>query len=137
MKKISKRAEQGEKSLDLITEKILREDIYKEKEGFILKLCSLLVYSIWKSRLKAISKNFKVNSSCNGCGICEKTCPARNISLENGKPIWAKKCEDCMACVQHCPKKAIYFNSKTINKKRYINRNIELKELLYKNVEKY
>lgn len=124
------RAEQGEKYLDLIIEKILLEDIYNEKEGFIIKLCSLIVYSIWKSRLEGVSKSFKVNSSCNGCGTCEKTCPARNITLENDKPIWDSKCEDCMACVQHCPKRAIYFNSKTVNKKRYINRNIELKELL-------
>jgi ferredoxin len=130
--KCSKRAEKGEKSLGLIIEKILREDIYKEKESFIIKFGSLLVYSIWKSRLKTVGKSFKVNSTCNGCGICEKTCPAQNINLENNKPTWGNKCEDCMACVQHCPKKAIYFNSKTINKMRYINRNIELTELLYK-----
>lgn len=129
-KKCTKRAEEGEKSLGLIIEKILREDNYKEKEGAILKAGSLLVYSIWKSRLKVVSKSFKVNSSCNGCRICEKTCPAKNISLESGKPTWSTKCEDCMACVQHCPSKAIYFNSKTINKKRYINRNIELTELM-------
>ncbi len=124
--------QQAEKSLDLITEKILCEDNYVENEGVMLKAFSLLAYTIWKSRLKTISKKFKVNSSCVGCGICEKTCSARNIRLENGKPIWASKCEDCMACVQHCPKKAIYFNSKTIHKARYINPNIKLNDLLYK-----
>lgn len=131
-KKSSKMFQQAEKSLDLIADKILREDNYKEKEGVILKLSSLVVYTIWKSRLKSISKSFKVNSSCVGCGICEETCPARNIRLENGKPTWSNKCEDCMACVQHCPKKAIYFNSRTIGKERYINPNIKLNELLYK-----
>jgi len=131
-KKLIKRFEQVEKSLDLITEKILYEDNYKENEGVILRTYSLMSYTIWKSRLKTISKKFKVSSSCVGCGICEKTCPARNIRLENGKPIWESKCEDCMACVQHCPEKAIYFNSKTINKRRYINPNIKLNELLYK-----
>jgi len=131
-KKRPKRNEEGEKSLGLITKRIISEDIYRAKEGLILKVVSLLVYSIWKSRLKVVNKSFKVNSACNGCGICEKTCPARNISIVNNKPTWSDKCEDCMACVQHCPQKAIYFNSKTINKKRYINKNIELKELLYK-----
>jgi len=128
----TKRADKGEKSLGLIIQKLLREDVYKEKEGVLLKTGSLLVYNIWKSRLQGVGKSFKVSDLCNGCGICEKTCPARNIKLENDKPIWSNKCEDCMACVQHCPSKAIYFNSKTINKRRYINRNIELKELLYK-----
>lgn len=129
-KNLKKMFQQAEISLHLITEKILCEDNYVEKEGVILKASSLLVYTIWRSRLKTIGKNFKVNSLCVGCGICEKTCPARNIRLENGKPIWSSKCEDCMACLQHCPKKAIYFNSKTINKGRYINPNIRLNELL-------
>lgn len=131
-KTLIKTFQEVEKSLELITEKVLLEDNNKENEGIIIKTFSLLAYSIWKSRLNKINKKFKVNNSCIGCGICEKTCPARNITLENDKPIWASKCEDCMACVQHCPKKAIYFNSKTINKERYINPNIKLNELLYK-----
>lgn len=124
--------QQAESHIDLIANRILNGDTYKEKEGFILKLGSLVVYTIWKSRLKSIDKNFKVNNFCIGCGICEETCPAKNIKLENGKPIWLSGCEDCMACVQHCPKKAIYFNSRTIKKKRYKNPNIKLEELLYK-----
>ena len=124
--------QQTESHIYSIANRILNEDTYKEKEGFILKLGSLVVYNIWKSRLKSISKSFKVNNFCIGCGICEETCPTRNIKLENGKPIWLSRCEDCMACVQHCPKKAIYFNSRTIYKKRYINPNIKLDELLYR-----
>lgn len=131
-KTLLKMLEQAEYSLDVITEKILCEDNYVEKEGIILKYSSLLVYNIWKSRLKSMSRKFKVNNLCAGCGICEKTCPARNIRLENGRPVWSTKCEDCMACIQHCTKRAIYFNSKTINKTRYINPNIKINELLYK-----
>jgi NAD-dependent dihydropyrimidine dehydrogenase PreA subunit len=132
-KKLNRIFQRVENSLNSTIEKINREDNNKKKEGFILRSISLLVYAIWKSRLKTVSKSFKVNNLCTGCGICEETCPSKNIGLENGKPKWSDKCEDCMACVQHCPKKAIYFNSKTINKKRYINPNIKLNELLYKN----
>lgn len=124
--------QKSEKHIHLIANKVLNEQVYRENEGFILKLISLVVYTIWKSRLKSISKSLKINNFCIGCGICEKTCPAGNIKLENGIPIWSNRCEDCMACVQHCPKKAIYFNSKTINKKRYINPNIKVNELFYK-----
>lgn len=127
-----KRIKQADKSLDVIADKILNEENFREKEGVVFRAGSLIVYNFWKSRLKLMGKNFKVDNSCVGCGICEKTCPAKNIKLQEGKPIWSKKCEDCMACIQHCPKKAIYFNSKTKNKRRYINPNIELNELLYK-----
>ncbi len=124
--------EKAEKHIYLIANKVLNEQVYRESEGFILKSISSVVYTIWKSRLKSISKSFKINNFCIGCGICEETCPAGNIKLKSGIPIWSNKCEDCMACVQHCPKKAIYFNSRTINKKRYINPNIKLEELLSK-----
>ena len=128
--KIFKINENADKSLDLLIEKIICQENFVEKEGGLYKFISLLVYKVWESRLKTISKGFKVNNLCVGCGICEKTCPSRNIKLENAKPKWSNKCQDCMACVQHCPKKAIFFNSKTIKKRRYINPNIELNELI-------
>lgn len=127
---VHKKIEKADKNLELAAYKILNKENFRDKEGIILRGCSLLVYSIWKSRLKSMGKNFKVSNSCIGCGTCEKTCPTRNIKLKEGKPVWSNKCGDCMACVQHCPKKAIYFNSRTINKRRYINPNIKLKELL-------
>lgn len=127
---INKKIERADKDLELAADKILNEEKFREKEGTILRGCSLLVYSIWKRKLKSMGKNFKVSNSCIGCGICEKTCPTRNIKLKEEKPVWSNKCGDCMACVQHCPKKAIYFNSRTVSKRRYINPNIQLKELL-------
>ena len=128
--KIFKQNENAKKSLESLTNKILCGENFVEKEGGLYKLVSLIVYNVWKSRLRAINKSFKVNNLCAQCGICEKTCPSRNIKLENGRPKWLDRCQDCMACVQHCPKKAIYFNSRTINKRRYINPNIKLDELI-------
>lgn len=128
--KIFKINQNAERSLELLIEKILCQENFVEKEGCFYRFISFLVYKVWESRLKTISKGFKVSNLCVGCGICEKTCPSRNIKLENDKPKWSNKCQDCMACVQHCPKKAIFFNSKTIDKKRYINPNIELNELI-------
>lgn len=129
---IAKKIEQADKSLQLIADKIFHEENSTQKEGIILRGCSLVVYNLQNRRLKSIGKSFKVSNSCTSCGICERTCPARNIKLKKGKPVWSNKCEDCMACVQHCPKKAIYFNSRTVSKRRYINPNIQLKELLNK-----
>jgi ferredoxin len=52
-------------------------------------------------------KSFKTSNSCNGCGICEKVCPVDNIKLVHMKPTWLHKCENCYACFQWCPQKAI------------------------------
>ncbi|MCP4136311.1 MAG: hypothetical protein GY754_35400 [bacterium] len=52
-------------------------------------------------------KSFKINSKCNGCGICQKICPVRNIEIVEDKPVWLHKCENCYACFQWCPQEAI------------------------------
>ena len=58
-------------------------------------------------------KGFNVSDDCIGCEICEKVCPVSNIKMENNKPTFHHNCEQCMACVQWCPKKAINYKNKT------------------------
>lgn len=75
-------------------------------------------------------KGFHVSDDCIGCGICEKVCPVSNIKMENNKPGFHHNCEQCMACVQWCPKKAINYKNKTQNRGRYTNPSISVKELI-------
>lgn len=58
--------------------------------------------------LQNMWRSFKVYGSCNGCGICSKICPAGSIKMSGGKPTWTSDCEQCMRCVNFCPKEAIY-----------------------------
>lgn len=64
-------------------------------------------------------KKFKALDKCTGCGVCEKNCPTKNISLKNGKPKWNKKCIHCMACICKCPQEAIEYGKKSVGKPRY------------------
>lgn len=57
--------------------------------------------------IRFMDTTFAVNESCNGCGICVKICPVNNITLENGKPVWHNQCENCIACYNWCPRRAI------------------------------
>jgi ferredoxin len=50
---------------------------------------------------------FGVSEKCSGCGICSKVCPVGNIAIKDGKPEWNHKCENCLACYNFCPQKAI------------------------------
>jgi ferredoxin/flavodoxin len=45
--------------------------------------------------------------NCNGCGTCEKVCPAGNIRIVDGKPEWLHRCENCRACLNWCPRQAV------------------------------
>lgn len=65
-------------------------------EGDFRRLIKLSDYSI------------SLNDRCIGCGICKRICPARNIEMVNGKPVWLHDCEMCLACDEWCPQKAIH-----------------------------
>lgn len=64
-------------------------------------------------------KGYRVTDACTGCGICEKKCPLKNISLENGHPVWHGNCTQCMACYHYCPQNAIHYGSCTKGKGQY------------------
>ncbi len=74
-------------------------------------------------------KGFNVSNECNGCGICEKVCPVRNIELVANKPTFKHKCEQCMACIQNCPSKALNYKNKTQKRGRYRNPDVAVQDL--------
>lgn len=77
-----------------------------------------------------MDKNFNVSDACTKCGICKKVCPMGNIKQERGsKPCFNHHCEQCLACIQYCPSKAINYKDKTQDRKRYTHPDISWKEL--------
>ncbi|MBP5327540.1 MAG: EFR1 family ferrodoxin [Bacteroidales bacterium] len=64
-------------------------------------------------------KKFHVSDACVKCGICEKVCPLKNITVVEGRPQWNGNCTNCMACYHHCPQNAIHFGKATIGKGQY------------------
>ena len=84
------------------------------------------------SYLGDYDKYFWITEDCNGCELCEKICPASNIIIMNGMPTWRGHCEQCMACLQWCPKQAIQFKQITQKRKRYHHPDISAEELIRK-----
>ena len=51
---------------------------------------------------------YKVNQDkCSKCGKCVNNCPAKNISLKEGKIKFGNKCLMCQKCAMYCPSQAI------------------------------
>ena len=76
-----------------------------------------------------IDDGYHASDACTSCGICTKVCPANNITLQDGRPVFRHRCECCMACIQHCPNKALNYQEKTQKRKRYTHPDITYLEI--------
>ncbi|PKN06196.1 MAG: 4Fe-4S ferredoxin, partial [Deltaproteobacteria bacterium HGW-Deltaproteobacteria-7] len=107
-----------------------QEDRPPEKGPLWQNLIFSMIYRKSLPYVARMDKSFLADEKCNSCGICEKICPARNIRIVSGKPVWQHRCEQCFACIQWCPEEAIQYGKNTITKKRYHHPDISLKDML-------
>jgi len=94
---------------------------------FISALMALLENSKEKSKI-----NYYADSTCNGCGICEKVCLSKKIKIIAGKPVWQKhvQCYFCYACFAYCPLQSILIKKLYTEKHgRYVNSDVTAHEI--------
>jgi ferredoxin/flavodoxin len=60
-----------------------------------------------KYAVKPFGKLIRVSDACVGCAKCESNCSTKNITMENGRPVFHTNCNLCTACVYGCPTKAL------------------------------
>lgn len=117
---------------------IVREK--KEQEIGRVKLLDRYVLTGMANKLAAMlvprdDKKFFTDERCDGCGICQKVCPVKNIEIKGGKPVWLHKCEQCGACFNWCPKKALH--GKNLAARTYhLNPYVELKDFMAPGIER-
>lgn len=71
------------------------------------------LWFFWKT--KNYTDKLKINAlKCIGCGLCEKLCPMRNITLTDGLAVPGDRCTMCYRCVSRCPKQAITLLGKEV-----------------------
>ncbi len=96
-------------------------------EGAIKRYFGSKLYKAFKPYKKA--SGFWTDERCNGCGICERVCPADNVNMKENKPCWGSKCELCLACMQWCPQSSVQYKKGTKGRARYHHPYIKVSEL--------
>lgn len=94
-----------------------KDGVYDVVQGSMPRLRSALfpVFEKWGVN----TKWWNVSDACIGCGKCAANCPAHNITLQDGRPVWGSNCFSCCACYHCCPVNAISYASFTKGKGQY------------------
>lgn len=113
-----------------------RKTLPLEKGPLWQRVLFSMMYRMSFDKVPSLDKSFFADENCNSCGICAKVCPAANVELKDGKPAWNNRCEQCLACIQWCPKMAIQYGKKTHAYERYHHPDIKLAEIIANAPEK-
>jgi ferredoxin len=104
--------------------------------SFLANVIHSLMYSRFTSHVHTDDKKFTVSDKCTSCRTCVAICPAANIELVEGKPVWKHHCELCCGCIHTCPVQAIQAGTKTEKRLRYRNPSVTIAELKQRPEEK-
>ncbi|SCL76626.1 NADH-plastoquinone oxidoreductase subunit [Methanoculleus chikugoensis] len=95
----------------------------------LTRLIRAVMYPRFRSRVHGEDRRFTVTEECTSCGICARLCPAENIEMVDGRPVWNHRCELCCGCIHLCPAGAIQAGKATEGRQRYRNPSVEIAEL--------
>jgi ferredoxin/flavodoxin len=119
------------KQSEIDFEPILK-DIKSRKTNKVagIELLQEIAYRLLIKLVPEMDKYYSVSDDCIKCGICKKVCPVDNIDQDStGRPYFKHHCEQCVACIQFCPKRAINYKNKTQKRGRYTHPAIKYTDL--------
>ncbi len=104
----------------------INEAIRQRRKGISLVISgktpgflTALIHSLF-NRFAIRTRPFYATDACTGCGRCERICPVHTIKVD-GKPIWGKRCTQCLGCISRCPVGAIDYGIGTVGKCRFVH----------------
>lgn len=121
------------------------EYIYTGKKGKIESSCLFfsilhpkiirMVPSLLKFLRQVLLKGteslaFISSENCDGCRICERICPVKNIEIIDNRPVWSDHCTGCFACLHWCPKEAISLGGFDMNIKIYHHPDVKISDMM-------
>jgi len=92
--------------LDSVVDEVLSGVVYRPRRRLVDRAVSRLGEAE-KSMTASFGKAIQVSSSCTGCEWCCNNCPAGNILMHEGRPVFKDKCHLCLNCLYGCPSKSL------------------------------
>lgn len=115
----------AETELDAVIARIQRGETPRRMRRQLPRL-TVPVYKRFYAKLRQ-TKNFTVDDSCIGCGLCAKKCPVQAIEMQAGRPHWTQPtCAMCLGCLHRCPQFAIQYGSATRAHGQYRNPHVQI-----------
>lgn len=109
---------------DDIREQLIVNKVEKGRWAWIK---SRIIYP-WFVRHAMSPKPFHATDTCNGCGLCAKSCPLENVMMWKRRPEWRENCAMCLRCYHICPRHAVAYGKATVGKGQYLCPEIPTKE---------
>ncbi len=106
-----------------------RLELAPERGGIAGRVVFGALYRMTYRVVPRVDRLFRVDDTCTGCGVCERVCPARNVTLVEGRPVWQGRCEQCLGCLHWCPEDAIQFGGSTPGRERYHHPEVSLNDM--------
>jgi len=116
----------------IIVDRVANPEDDSPRRGPLLKSLLSVLLAFTEKSTGGTEIPYYADSSCTGCGICEKVCPSNKIQLVDGKPVWQKdvQCYYCYACFNYCPTQSILVGKKYTQKDgRYSHPGITAKDI--------
>jgi len=106
---VAKINEDAERYIDSVIEQIREKwngNHTEKRAPYVLRLFSDPLLNMERK-----TRNFYVEDSCIGCGLCERKCPMQAIKLQDKKSVWVK--DQCMwrlwcCCKDRSPREALF-----------------------------
>ena len=100
------------------------------KRSFMDRMTGLVnralgIKDIWQTQAA-----FFTTAACVHCGVCQRLCPAENIRVSSDGVAFGNRCQQCMACIQWCPQKAISHPNVPSHRSYYHHPDITLEDML-------
>ena len=110
---------EAKKRIDRIATQIIAKQPASDVDTGRLAWVKSNLFNMGFNKAARRTRPFFVTDKCISCGICARDCPAKTITMVEGRPEWGKKCYQCTACINLCPTRAIEYGKGTAARGRY------------------